>query len=33
MLTWLMKWGRGGGEMLTLADTGGRVGLDPQIFF
>ena len=32
MLTWADKGGGGVGEMLTMADVGGRGGLDPLIF-
>ena len=32
MLTMADKGARGVGEMLTTADKGGRVGLDPLIF-
>ena len=33
MLTGLTKGGVGVGEMLTMADRGGRVGLDPPHFW
>ena len=32
MLTMADEWGGGVGEMLTMADKGGRGGLDPSIF-